>query len=46
MVGSVVFYHGVGLEYVGADLVAPADFFDFAADAGKFLGVFFLSEEV
>lgn len=46
MVGSVVFDHGVGLENVGADLIAPADFFDFTADSGKLLGVFFLSEHI
>ena len=41
VVGSVVFDHGVGLENVGADLITPADFFDFTADSGKLLGVFF-----
>ena len=46
MAGSVILHHGVGLEYVGTDLVAPADFLHLSTNAGKLLRVFLLLEHI
>ena len=45
-VGAVVLDHGVGLEDVGADLVAPGDFAFFAVEFFHFAAFFVLLEFV
>ena len=44
VVGAVVLDHLVGLEDVGADLVAPGDFAFFAVEFGDFVVAFLLFE--
>ena len=44
VIGAVVLDHLVGLEDVGADLVAPGDFALFAVDFGEFVVTFLLFE--
>ena len=42
----MILHQGVGLHDIGADLAAPADFLDLAADVGELFGILLLLQKV